>query len=92
MSMDFQATVEVATVAVSPTLQSVAVLAIIVLIRTFLSWSLELEITGKWPWQKRNSSPLRRPSPRSNKSLEESSPIRGRGGPAEPSLANSRNP
>ncbi|MFD4423157.1 DUF1622 domain-containing protein [Agromyces sp. NPDC058484] len=40
------------TVAVTPTLDSVVVLAIIVLIRTFLSWSLELEISGRWPWQK----------------------------------------
>lgn len=40
------------TVAVTPTLESVGVLAIIVLIRTFLSWSLELEISGRWPWQK----------------------------------------
>ena len=40
------------TVAVTPTLESVAVLAGIVLIRTFLSFSLELEITGRWPWQK----------------------------------------
>ncbi len=40
------------TVAVTPTLQSVAVLAGIVLIRTFLSFSLELEITGQWPWRK----------------------------------------
>jgi uncharacterized membrane protein len=40
------------TVAVTPNLNSVAVLAVIVLIRTFLSWSLELEITGRWPWQK----------------------------------------
>lgn len=40
------------TVAVTPTLDSVAVLAVIVLIRTFLSFSLELEITGRWPWQK----------------------------------------
>lgn len=39
------------TVAITPTAQSVAVLAGIVLIRTFLSWSLELEITGRWPWQ-----------------------------------------
>jgi uncharacterized membrane protein len=39
------------TVAVTPTAQSVAVLAGIVLIRTFLSWALELEITGRWPWQ-----------------------------------------
>ncbi len=40
------------TVAVTPTLRGVAVLAGIVLIRTFLSFSLELEITGRWPWQK----------------------------------------
>lgn len=40
------------TVAVAPTFESVGVLAIIVLIRTFLSFSLELEITGRWPWQK----------------------------------------
>jgi uncharacterized membrane protein len=42
------------TVAVTPTLTSVAVLAGIVLIRTFLSFSLELEITGRWPWQGRS--------------------------------------
>jgi uncharacterized membrane protein len=40
------------TVAVTPTVRSVAVLAGIVLIRTFLSFSLELEMTGRWPWQK----------------------------------------
>lgn len=40
------------TVAVTPTLQSVAVLAVIVVIRSFLSFSLELEISGRWPWQK----------------------------------------
>jgi uncharacterized membrane protein len=44
------------TVAVTPTLDSVVVLAVIVLIRTFLSWSLELEISGRWPWQKRDSA------------------------------------
>jgi uncharacterized membrane protein len=41
------------TVAVTPTLQSVIVLGAIVLIRTFLSFSLELEIVGRWPWQRR---------------------------------------
>jgi uncharacterized membrane protein len=41
------------TVAVTPTLNSLAVLAVIVLIRTFLSFSLELEISGRWPWQKK---------------------------------------
>lgn len=40
------------TVAITPTFNSVGVLAVIVLIRTFLSFSLELEITGRWPWQK----------------------------------------
>ena len=39
--------------AVTPTLRSVGVLAVIVVIRTFLSFSLELEITGRWPWQKK---------------------------------------
>jgi len=41
------------TVAATPSLTSVAILASIVLIRTFLSFSLELETTGRWPWQKR---------------------------------------
>jgi uncharacterized membrane protein len=41
------------TVAIAPTLESVGVLAAIVLIRTFLSFTLELEISGRWPWQKR---------------------------------------
>nr|WP_231587540.1 DUF1622 domain-containing protein [Corynebacterium comes] len=40
------------TVAITPTFTSVGVLGLIVLIRTFLSFSLELEITGRWPWQK----------------------------------------
>lgn len=40
------------TVAITPTFDSVIVLGLIVLIRTFLSFSLELEITGRWPWQK----------------------------------------
>lgn len=40
------------TVAVAPTYASVGVLAVIVVIRTFLSFSLDLEITGRWPWQR----------------------------------------
>jgi uncharacterized membrane protein len=39
------------TVAVDPTFASVGVLAIIVLIRTFLSMTLQLEVDGRWPWQ-----------------------------------------
>jgi uncharacterized membrane protein len=42
----------VRTVATSPTLISVAILGAIVLIRTFLSFSLEVETTARWPWQK----------------------------------------
>lgn len=41
------------TVAITPTFESVGVLALIVVVRTFLSWSLELEISGRWPWQKK---------------------------------------
>lgn len=47
------------TIAITPTLESVGVLAGIVLIRTFLSFSLELEISGRWPWQQ----PLAQPDP-----------------------------
>jgi uncharacterized membrane protein len=39
------------TVAIEQTLESLAVLAGIVLIRTFLSFSLEVEIEGRWPWR-----------------------------------------
>ena len=41
------------TVALEATLQSVAVLGLLVLIRTFLSWALVVEIEGRWPWQPR---------------------------------------
>jgi uncharacterized membrane protein len=41
------------TVAIAPTFTSVGVLALIVAIRTFLSFSLEVELTGRWPWQTR---------------------------------------
>jgi uncharacterized membrane protein len=41
----------VRTVATTPTLADVGVLAIIVAIRTFLSFSLEVELTGRWPWR-----------------------------------------
>ena len=41
------------TVAIEPTLDSLAVLAAVVLIRTFLSFSLEVEIEGTWPWRRK---------------------------------------
>lgn len=40
------------TVVVAPTMQNVAVLGVIVLIRTFLSMALQLEVDGRWPWQR----------------------------------------
>ncbi len=40
------------TVAVAPTVQSVLVLGLIVLIRTFLSMALQVELEGHWPWQR----------------------------------------
>jgi len=40
------------TVAVEPTFNNLGVLAGIVAIRTLLSFSLELEINGRWPWQR----------------------------------------
>lgn len=43
------------TVAVEPTFRTVGVLAVIVLIRTFLSFSLELELENRWPWQPRRT-------------------------------------
>jgi uncharacterized membrane protein len=39
------------TVVLEPTLRNVLVLGLLVFIRTFLSWSLVLEIEGRWPWQ-----------------------------------------
>lgn len=42
----------IATVSADATLEGVAILAAIVAVRTFLSVTIELEITGRWPWQK----------------------------------------
>jgi uncharacterized membrane protein len=44
------------SVAVDPTFTSIGVLGLVILIRTFLSWSLEVEINGRWPWQASRSS------------------------------------
>ncbi len=41
----------VRTVALDATLTNVAVLGALVVVRTFLSWSLVVEIEGRWPWQ-----------------------------------------
>ena len=43
------------TVALEPTISNVVVLGMLVLIRTFLTWSLVVEIEGRWPWQSKGS-------------------------------------
>jgi uncharacterized membrane protein len=73
------------TVAVTPTFEGVGVLAVIVLIRTFLSFSLELEITGRWPWQK---EPAGSASPEtSSKPAANASPATGSASAASPAPA-----
>jgi uncharacterized membrane protein len=47
----------VGTVAVGPTFGDLGILALLVVIRTFLSFALELEITGRWPWQSGTHGP-----------------------------------
>ena len=41
----------VRTVALEATLESVVILGLLVLIRTFLGWALDVEVKGRWPWQ-----------------------------------------
>jgi uncharacterized membrane protein len=50
------------SVAIDPTFVSVGVLGLIVLVRTFLSWSLEVEINGEWPWQRSRFHPSESPN------------------------------
>jgi uncharacterized membrane protein len=47
----------VRTIAVAPTLDNVLILGLIVLIRTFLSFSLEIEMTGSMPWHRGSTAP-----------------------------------
>lgn len=49
------------TVALEATKESVFVLGLLVLIRTFLSWALVVEIEGHWPWQPRHASSVTSP-------------------------------
>lgn len=46
----------VRTVALEPSLTNVGILALLVVIRTFLSWSLVVEIEHRWPWQNRTEA------------------------------------
>lgn len=47
----------VRTVAFEATLENVAVLGLLVAVRTFLSWSMLVEIEGRWPWQGKTETP-----------------------------------
>lgn len=52
LGLDFLVAADIVhTVAIELTFRSVGVLAVVVAIRTFLSFTLEVEITGRWPWQ-----------------------------------------
>jgi len=51
----------VRTVSLAPTLHSIAILGSLVVIRTFLSWSLVVELEGRWPWDL--GPELARPAP-----------------------------
>jgi hypothetical protein len=46
----------VRSVTLAPTMGGLTVLATLVVIRTFLSWSLTLELDGRWPWQRSSST------------------------------------
>lgn len=50
----------IATVTAPLTLETVGLLGLIVLIRTFLSFSLETEIEGRWPWRRHEAEPAKR--------------------------------
>ena len=43
------------TVAVAPSFRGVGVLAVVVAVRTFLSFTLDVELEGRWPWQSRQT-------------------------------------
>jgi len=45
------------TVVIAPTLENVVILALIVVVRTFLSMALQLEVEGRWPWKRAEGSP-----------------------------------
>jgi uncharacterized membrane protein len=47
----------IGTVAIEPTFRSLGILALIVAIRTFLSFTLELEVSGDWPWRRGHRHP-----------------------------------
>ncbi len=57
LSLEFLVAADIVrTVAIDdPSFETIGVLGLIILIRTFLGWALEVEINGRWPWQAFNS-------------------------------------
>ncbi len=47
----------VKTIALAPTFNSLGVLGGLIVVRTFLGWTLVLEIEGRWPWQMARPAP-----------------------------------
>ena len=57
LALDFLVAGDVVrTIALEPTLNNVAVLGLLVVIRTFLSWSITVELEGHWPWRGKSQS------------------------------------
>jgi uncharacterized membrane protein len=42
------------TVALEPTLPAIGALGLLMIVRTFLGWTVTLEVEGRWPWQARS--------------------------------------
>ena len=52
LGLDFLVAADIiGTVTVAPTSQGIASLGLLILVRTFLNWSITVEIEGCWPWQ-----------------------------------------
>ena len=68
------------TVAIEPTRESVIVLAVIVLVRTVLSLSIDVEIDGRWPWQAAEQEALARAAQVRDVASVETGTRTGRGG------------
>lgn len=78
----------VRTIAVEPTIENVAVLGLVVVIRTFLSFSLEIEIEGVVPWRRAMDNGVARSTRAARRALAATppapSPPRSDGGPDAP--------
>ena len=57
------------TVVLEPTLSNVVALGLFILARTFLSWSMRVEMEGRWPWQQKGPVPEQKPRARRDRIL-----------------------